>query len=70
MRPLAVVFVLPLCDLVPGVGQVSEPSSIQAFVSESPIEAFDMTILGGFAGLYMDELNLAFFTPAQEMTTR
>ena len=68
MRPLAVVFVLPLCDLASGVRQVSEPSSIQTFISHSSVEAFHMTVLGGFSGLDVDELNLAFFTPSQEMT--
>ena len=69
MGPLAVVFVLPLCDLVPGICQVSEPSGIQAFVSQSSVEAFDVAVLSGFARLDMDELDLTFFTPSQEMTT-
>jgi hypothetical protein len=70
VRPLAVVFVLPLCDLASGIGQVSEPSSIQAFVSKSSVEAFDMTVLCGLAKLNVDELNLSLFAPAQEMATR
>lgn len=70
MRPLAVVVVSPLCDLVPGVCQVSEPSSIQALVSQSSVEAFDMAVLSGLARLDMDELDLTFFTPSQEMATR
>ena len=70
MRPLAVIFVLPLCDLIPGIGQVSEPSSIQTFISQSSIEAFHVTILGRLARLDVNELDFAFFTPAQEMATR
>ena len=70
VRPLAVVFVLPLCDLVPSIGQVSEPSSIQTFISQSPVEAFHVTILGRLARLDVNELDSTFFTPAQEMATR
>jgi hypothetical protein len=67
MGPLAVIFVLPPGDLVPGVCQVSEPSSIQAFVSQSSVKAFDMTILGRLARLNMNQLDFVFFAPAQEM---
>jgi hypothetical protein len=67
VRPLAVIFFLPSCDLFPGIGQVVEPRGVQAFVSQS-VKAFDMSILGRLSGLDVNELDLAFLAPVQKVS--
>ena len=68
MRPLAVIFVLPSCDLFPSISQVAEPGGVQAFVSQSSVKAFDMSILGRLSGLDVNELDVAFLAPAQKVS--
>jgi len=68
VRPLAVIFVLPSCDLFPGISQVAEPRGVQAFISQSSVKAFDLSILGRLSGLDVNELDLAFLAPAQKVS--
>jgi hypothetical protein len=70
VRPLAVILLLPSCDLFPGIGQVAEPRGVQAFISQSSVKAFYMSILGRLSGLdvNVNELNLAFLAPAQKVS--
>ncbi len=43
--PRAIVILLPLRDLFPRVGQISEPVLVEALVPEAPVEALDVAIL-------------------------
>ena len=70
MRPVAVVFVAPEADLFSGVSQVAEPTGVKTFITHPAVKAFDVTVLRWFSRLYVYELDLLFFTPAQEMTAR
>ena len=45
VRALLVVIAAPLIQLAPRVGQVEKDLSIQAFVAQSAVEAFNVTIL-------------------------
>src|SRR5262249_43348382 len=49
MRSSGVVILLPLGDDLSGMRQAPEPVEVETFVAESPVEAFDMSILGWLA---------------------
>ena len=51
MRTLSVVFLSPGFNLVSGIGQIHEPVRVQAFIPESSVEAFHVTVLHRPAGL-------------------
>jgi len=70
VRPVAVVFVAPEADLFSGVSQVAEPTGVETFITHPAVKAFDVAVLRWFSRLYVYELDLLFFTPAQEMTAR
>jgi hypothetical protein len=69
MRTFGVVLISPGCDFASGVGQIMEPVGIQAFIAQSPIEAFDMAVLHWPARLYVDQADLLLFRPAKDMST-
>jgi Resolvase, N terminal domain len=45
-----VVFVLPVADHDPGVGQTSEDVDVQAFVADATVERLDVAVAPGLAG--------------------
>ena len=50
MRSHIVVVLAPKLDLCPGVVKVQEPMLVQAFKTNPSVEAFDESIVRGFAG--------------------
>ena len=58
MRSLIVVFMASSFNHLSCVAHRDEPMSIQAFIPEFAIKAFDVRILSGLAGL--DEASLQF----------
>jgi hypothetical protein len=67
VRSLAVVLVLPACDLRSGIGQVAKPAGIQTLISQSPVKTLDMPVLHRSPGLNVDQLDLSFLAPTQEV---
>ncbi len=51
MRSFLVVVPTPRLDLKPRVGDVQEPVRRQALVAEPAVEAFNVGVLNGLAGL-------------------
>lgn len=70
MRPLLVVIASPVGDDSPGFEQVMEPADAQAFITQFSIEALDIAILRWLARLGVDQVDLAFKVPGQEVTAR
>jgi hypothetical protein len=64
-----VILVAPAGDLSPGVEQVPEPTDVQALVSQAPIEALYVRILGWLSRLDVYDIDLPFDTPCKEMPT-
>jgi hypothetical protein len=57
MRPLAIIFGAPSCDLMPGIEQIPEPTYVETFVPESAMKAFHVPVLRGFAWLNMNGID-------------
>ena len=55
-------------DLPSGVKQVLKPTDPQTLFAQSSMEALDVCVLRGLAGLDVDQLNLFLNTPGKEMT--
>jgi hypothetical protein len=68
--PLVVIVQTPTCDFPPGVEQVIEPTCPQALFAQATVKAFYHRVLRGLAGLDVDQLDLAFDTPGQEVQAR
>ena len=51
MRPLGVVLLLPRLDDGAGMRQTAEPVQIQALIAKPAVEALDMGVLRGLAGV-------------------
>ena len=68
MGPLAIVLLFPLRNLTLGVRQVRKPVCVQALLSEPSIKALRMAVLDRLSGLDVDELYVALFAPAQEVS--
>src|SRR5512146_515295 len=67
MRAFLVVLPLPRRDLAPRVEQVFEPTDVQAFFPQPPVEALQPPVLRRLAGLDVVELDLPLQTPRQKM---
>jgi hypothetical protein len=67
MRALCVVIRTPFRDLSARVEQIPEPAHVQALIAEPAIEAFDVGILHGLAGLNVHRVDLSFDAPGQEV---
>ena len=67
MRPFAVIFHPPTLDLPLRVGQVHEPTRIQALVPKPPVEALYVAILHRLARLDMNHRDALLFAPRQEV---
>ncbi len=65
VRPLAVVFLAPVVEGSPNVIQCAEPARVQAFVAKTSVEAFDVSVLHRSSWLDVDQVDPAFFCPAQ-----
>lgn len=68
MRSFLVKLVSPSANLPACMPQVSKPLSVQAFVSEPAVKAFDVGVLNWFAGLDMNQLNTLVDAPGQEVS--
>ncbi len=66
VRAFLVISVSPLCDFGFGIGQVVEPVSDQALISEAPVETFDMPVLHRFAGLDVNQVDLLISRPSED----
>src|ERR1700739_4003524 len=66
--PLAVVFLAPVVERSPHIIQRAEPVGVQAFVAKTSVEAFDVSVLHRSSWLDVDQVDLAFFSPAQHAT--
>jgi hypothetical protein len=64
MGPLAVIFLMPVVEGSPSVIQGAEPVRIQTFVVKTSMEAFDVSVLHRSPRLDVDQVDLAFFSPA------
>ena len=63
MRPFVIVFVTPKTDDLPRMRYVSEPVLVQAFVTQTAVETFDVAVLHGLAGIYEDMVYLLGIRP-------
>src|SRR4029077_10984387 len=70
VRPLAVVFLTPVVEGSPYVIQCAEPTRVQAFIAKTSMEAFDVSVLHRSPRLDVDQVDLAFFCPAQHAPRR
>ena len=64
-----VVLLSPVGDFEASVEEVTEPASPQALLSKLAVEALDMAVLHGAAGLDVAELDLPLQAPGQEVAT-
>src|SRR5215471_17495515 len=67
VRPFAVIFHPPTLDLPLRVGQVHEPTRIQALIPKPPVEALYVAILHRLARLDMNHRDALLFAPRQEV---
>ena len=51
VRPKGIVIVPPTLHDGPGQGKAHEPMLVEAFVAQPPVEALDVGILDGLAGI-------------------
>ena len=65
----AVVIQPPLLNLQSSVGEVGEPTHVQAFVTETPVETLDVRILNGFTRLDCRCADSFFQGPGQKPPT-
>ena len=65
MRSLSVVVAPPCFDGFAGVGEAAEEMLIEAFISQSAVEALDKAILHGLAWLNVMPLNTALLLPVK-----
>jgi len=65
--PISVVIDLPGCDLAPGVPEIPKPVRVQTFIPKPAMEAFDVPILCGLAGLNVNGADAALHAPRQVM---
>ena len=63
MRPFVIVFVTPKTDDRPRMRYVFEPVLVQAFVTQTAVETFDVAVLHGLAGIYEDMVYLLGIRP-------
>lgn len=66
MRALRVVVDPPFFDDFLGLTYAGEPVLVQAFFTIPPVEAFDIGVLGRFAGVDETELNAVIISPPIE----
>ena len=52
VRPRLVIVLLPMRDLLPGVGQITEPVLVQALVTKASVEALHIAVLHWSSWLY------------------
>ena len=68
--PHFVVLLSPVGDLGACIEQIAKPVGPQALFAKSPVEALDVSVLGGLAGLDVAQLDLPLQTPSQEVPAR
>jgi hypothetical protein len=66
VRPHLVLVAAPARDLLPGLVQRLEPLLVQALVSELAVEALDVGVLRGLAGVVDQVLDAAAVGPGHE----
>ena len=64
---LAVIFLPPTRDLLPGIGQVPKPAGVQTLIPQPPTKTFHVAVLHRPSRLNVNQLDLPLFAPAQEM---
>ena len=62
---LAVILLLPACQLLADIAKSSEPGCVEALVAEPAMEALDVAVLHRSARLDRNQLDLALFGPAE-----
>lgn len=67
MRAFFVVADEPLVDVLAHLAQRGEHMGVEHFVAEAAVEAFDVAVLHGAAGLDVKEPNVVLFTPGDEL---
>lgn len=65
MGTFAVVLFAPGCQSTPDVVERSEPAYVEAFIAQASVEALDVAVLHGPAGLDVDQSDLPVFGPAE-----
>ena len=65
--PDLVVVLAPVGDLLAGLGQGLEPLFVEAFIAELAIEALDVAVLHGPAGLNQDVAHTVGMRPRQKL---
>ena len=70
MWPVFVVLVSPVGYDSPCFEEILEPADTQAFLAQFAVETFDIAVLRRFARLRVDEVDLAFQIPREEVSTR
>ena len=63
MRSLVIVLLAPEADDLSGMSDVFEPVLVQAFVTQTAVETFDVAVLHGLAGIYEDMVYLLGIRP-------
>jgi hypothetical protein len=66
MWTLLVVILPPIFDLSPCIAQTREPVGIQAFVSQSAVEALSQSVLCRLARLNKFQTHAALFAPRRQ----
>jgi hypothetical protein len=69
MRPPLVVFNAPACNFAPRVPEIPKPARVQAFITQSAVEAFHVTVLRWLSGLNVNRANAALRAPGQIVPT-
>jgi hypothetical protein len=69
MRSEVVVFAAPVFDEEASFSEGSEPVLVEAIIPESAVEAFDESILHGFAGLDVVDEDTSGLSPQMKGTT-
>lgn len=67
MGALFVVLGHPLLDGLAHFGKRAEEISVEHLISEAPVEAFDVPVLHGLAGLDVMEADLVVVAPSDEL---
>lgn len=67
MRPCVVVVLPPAGKNAPRLKQVLKPADTQALFAQLAVEALNVGVLRGLAGLDVDQIDLALYCPGQEV---